>query len=293
MPVQFLRISMNKTYLVTGVVAFLIVFGAFVVFRNPANAPSDTVTPSVSTSISPDTSPTGSTGVQNIIITTPTANSVVTNPITVTGRARVFEGSFQYALRDTSGKIWYQATGQTGAPENGNYQPFTVKIPITVGAPSDLIIEVFEYSARDGAIVNLVRVPVRLTNQQTATVKVFLNNRRLNTNDSCDVVFPVTRTILKTQETAYLALYELLLGPVGPEKDQYHTSIPEGVKINSLRITNGTAYADFNSQLEYQVGGSCRVLNIRTQITNTLKQFSSVKNVIISIEGRTEDILQP
>jgi len=45
--------------------------------------------------------------------------------------------------------------------------------------------------------------------------------------------------------------------------------------------------------LQYQVGGSCRVSAIRAQIIETLKQFSTVKNVVISINGRTEDILQP
>ncbi|MFH1582463.1 MAG: GerMN domain-containing protein, partial [bacterium] len=66
-----------------------------------------------------------------------------------------------------------------------------------------------------------------------------------------------------------------------------------GVEINSLSIINGVARADFNEQLEYQAGGSCRVGAIRAQITETLKQFPTVNEVIISINGRIEDILQP
>jgi len=45
--------------------------------------------------------------------------------------------------------------------------------------------------------------------------------------------------------------------------------------------------------LEEAVGGSCRVTAIRSQIEQTLKQFSTVQSVIISIDNRTEDILQP
>jgi len=45
--------------------------------------------------------------------------------------------------------------------------------------------------------------------------------------------------------------------------------------------------------LEFQVGGSCRVSAIRAEIIQTLKQFSTIKEVIISINNRTEDILQP
>ncbi|PIP22172.1 MAG: hypothetical protein COX38_02115, partial [Candidatus Nealsonbacteria bacterium CG23_combo_of_CG06-09_8_20_14_all_39_25] len=48
-----------------------------------------------------------------------------------------------------------------------------------------------------------------------------------------------------------------------------------------------------DEQLEFQVGGSCKVSAIRAQITQTLKQFPTVDEVVISINGRTEDILQP
>ncbi len=292
---------MTKNSALLGIgIALVVVGGAFVFLQKPANAPEETPTPtaSISSSVTPSASsvPSNSPVAKpGMIVTSPTANAVVNNPITVTGKTYAFEGAFQYALRDGSGKVWFQSTGQAGAPDEVTfYRNFSVKIPVPVGTPKDLIIELFEYSAKDGSIINLVRVPVRLATQQTMTVKVYLNNRRLNGNDACDVVFPVDRTIIKTQETAYLSLIELLKGPTGSDKDaQYYTSIPEGVKLNSLRITNGVAYADFNSTLEYQVGGSCRVGVIRSQITNTLKQFSSVKDVVISIDGRVDDILQP
>ena len=89
---------------------------------------------------------------------------------------------------------------------------------------------------------------------------------------------------------------ELFKGPTEDEKNQgFFTSINDGVLLQSLMIgmESGTAWADFNEQLEYQVGGSCRVSAIRAQIEQTLKQFSTIKNVVISIDGRTEDILQP
>jgi len=41
------------------------------------------------------------------------------------------------------------------------------------------------------------------------------------------------------------------------------------------------------------VAGSCRVGAIRAQIEETLKQFPTVQNVIISVNGNTENILEP
>jgi len=129
---------------------------------------------------------------------------------------------------------------------------------------------------------------------KTLKVKVYFNNNKLDPEFSCNKVFPVEREITKTQAVARAALEELLKGSSEKEKvEGFFTSINPGVKIQSLVIENGTVKVDFDEQLEFQVGGSCRVAAIRAQITQTLKQFPTVNSVIISIDGRTEDILQP
>ncbi|MFP3868831.1 MAG: GerMN domain-containing protein [Desulfobacteraceae bacterium] len=53
------------------------------------------------------------------------------------------------------------------------------------------------------------------------------------------------------------------------------------------------ARADFDQTLEYRVAGSCRVQAIRAQIEHTLRQFPTVTEVVISINGKTEEILEP
>lgn len=130
--------------------------------------------------------------------------------------------------------------------------------------------------------------------QEAITVKAFFNNSKMDPEFSCNKVFAVERVIPKTQATARAALEELFNGLTEEEKSQgFFTSIPMGVEIQGLRIENSVAYADFNEALQFQVGGSCRVSAIRSQITETLKQFPTVQQVIIFINGRTEDILQP
>ncbi len=52
-------------------------------------------------------------------------------------------------------------------------------------------------------------------------------------------------------------------------------------------------HVDFNEALQEGVGGSMRVTGIRRQIQATLLWIPGVTSVILSIEGRTEDILQP
>ncbi|MFH0854504.1 MAG: GerMN domain-containing protein [bacterium] len=129
---------------------------------------------------------------------------------------------------------------------------------------------------------------------ETIKVKVYFNNSMMDPEFSCNKVFPVEREVPKTQAAARAALEELLKGPIDEDKKQdFFTNINSGVKIQKLTVENGVAKVDFDEQLEFQVGGSCRVAAIRAQITETLKQFPTVNKVIISINGRTEDILQP
>lgn len=130
---------------------------------------------------------------------------------------------------------------------------------------------------------------------ETLIVKVFFGNSRLDPEVfDCRKVWPVERTIPKTPAVARAALEELFKGPTPQEKSGgYFTSINPGVTIQRLVIEGGTAYADFDRRLEDAVGGSCRVAAIRGQITETLRQFPTVNEVVVSIDGRTEDILQP
>ena len=125
-------------------------------------------------------------------------------------------------------------------------------------------------------------------------LKAYFNNNKLDPSISCDKVFSVERTVFKNPGFGRIALEELFKGPTDKEKnDGYFTSINPGVKIQSLYIEDGVVKADLDQTLQEGVGGSCRVTSIRAQIVNTAKQFPGVKDVIISINGRTEDILQP
>ena len=268
-----------------GLISLFVIIIGFIVLRNQATAPVEvgsTPTPSVSVREA------------NIVVTSPKSGDSISNPITVTGKARVFENTFNYILRDSTGKKIYENYAMADAPDAGLFGDFTVKIPVPLTATDNLTVEVFEYSAKDGSVVNLVKVPVQIDSTKTSTIKAFFSSSKLDPHVSCTKVFPVERSVLKTKETAFIALIELLKGVTTSEKSSgYSTNIPEKVRINSVNVRGGIAYVDFDETLQYQIGGSCRVSAIRAQITETLKQFSSVKSVVISINGRTEDILQP
>ena len=63
--------------------------------------------------------------------------------------------------------------------------------------------------------------------------------------------------------------------------------------IQKFEIKNKVAYVDFNSNLNKGVGGSCKVIAIKSQIENTLNNLPDIDSVVISVNGKTDGILEP
>ena len=235
-----------------------------------------------------------------IRIFAPRPNQAVYSPLLVQGEARgywFFEASFPVRLLDGNGREI--ALGIAQAEDEWmteSFVPFVVELTFETPTTRTGTL-VLERDNPSGLAENAdaLNMPVRfILSQDDMGVQVFFNSNQLDPEASCNKVFPVQRIIPKTQAVARAALEELLKGPSTEEKARgYFTSVNSNVGIKNLVIENNVARVDFDEQLEFQVGGSCRVSAIRAQITETLEQFATVKSVVISVNGRTEDILQP
>ncbi|MDD5750630.1 MAG: GerMN domain-containing protein [Candidatus Pacebacteria bacterium] len=242
----------------------------------------------------------GNSDVIRLIEPLPLANETFGSPLDIRGEARgtwYFEANFPVKILSLNGEEI--AAGIASAQGNwmtGDYVPFEVKLDFLAAQDMDAIL-VFKKDNPSGLPDNddQLEIPVRLAGSEIMAVKVFFNNSKLDPEFSCNKVFPLDRAIAATQAPARAALELLLAGNLTDEEkaDGFGTSINPGVRIQGLAIEDGTARVDFSGNLEEAVGGSCRVSAIRAQITQTLTQFPSVKDVVISVNGRIEDILQP
>ncbi len=153
------------------------------------------------------------------------------------------------------------------------------------------------WTARVGTNLSATALPSAVPSAmapQEENVYVYFGRQNNAAQGSCTTVYPVMRSVAETNAAGLASLIELLKGPTPDEAQTgYMTSINPNVDIHYLSVTNGTAQADFSGGLENAAGGSCRVAAIRAQITQTLKQFPSIQNVTISVDGRTVDALQP
>jgi spore germination protein GerM len=132
------------------------------------------------------------------------------------------------------------------------------------------------------------------TETGTREIALFFANDTLDPAISCTKVFPVVRHVPNTPSIARATLEALLAGPTGSEeKAGYSSLINASSKIHSITIQGGMASVDFDVAFGQGIAGSCHLQTIRAEVAETLKQFPSVQNVMISVDGRSEDALQP
>lgn len=242
-----------------------------------------------------------------IKVTNPRPNQVIESPLMITGEARgywYFEASFPAELIDANGeRIFITPVMTTEEWMTENFVSFKtiLTFPVPKTETGKLILHKDNPSGLPEHDDKLI-IPVKFLSfnpnapdygvQEKTSFNVYFGNSALGAE--CEKVLPVKREVPKTAAVGRAAIEELLRGPTEEEKNMgYVTMINSGVKINFLSIENGVAKIDFSKELDEQIGGSCRVAGISAQIRETLKQFPTVKDVIISVDGRTEDILQP
>lgn len=241
------------------------------------------------------------TNAPNITISSPLSGGIVGEVFTVEGVARVFENQFLVRVKDkVSGAIYFQGSVYSNAQDAGLYGHYSAQINLSdsnIQNGEELIIEAYDLSAMDGSEIDNVGVVVTYSKSAITasftTLKVFFAKTSSDPNLECTTVYPLTRNVESTVAVGRAAIEELLKGVTQNEKtDGYFSAIPDGVVLQSIIIKDGVAHVDFNSTLN-KVGGSCRVAEIREQITKTLKQFSTVQSVVISVDGDADTALQP
>lgn len=139
-----------------------------------------------------------------------------------------------------------------------------------------------------------VVIPIRFTDSapRMTAVRAYFTSSAFGQGE-CGAVWPVPRAIESTRADPAAILSELLEGPTRAERERgFLTNIPQDVRIQSVRVEDGTAYADFDSTLD-RAAGSCRVVAVPAQIERTLLQLPTVEAVVISVEGDSEPALQP
>ncbi|MDH5442284.1 MAG: GerMN domain-containing protein [Candidatus Nomurabacteria bacterium] len=123
---------------------------------------------------------------------------------------------------------------------------------------------------------------------QTMDIQLYFGN---NITDpgvlNCQTTYPTTRTIPQTTGVARAALEQLIAGPTPAERTAgYITSVYSDFTIDSLSVSNGTAFVSFSAPSGFGPGGTCGYAMVQSQIRNTLIQFPTIQHIeIVEING--------
>ncbi|MDP4008806.1 MAG: GerMN domain-containing protein, partial [bacterium] len=226
-------------------------------------------------------------------ITSPRANQTVTSPLHIAGEARgswFFEATFPVRLLDSEGAVlanYYIQTPLNWMTED--YVAFSTNLAFE--APQEGTGTLVLYKSNPSGLLehdDQFEIPVQFgaTIEDPISVRIHFST---GGETDCTRTQAVTRQIPRTQAIARSALQELFKGSTQSEQNLLglYTAINPGVTIQRISIENGVAYVDFSDELELNVGGSCRVAAIYSQIRNTLLEFSTVNDVVLSVNGRT------
>lgn len=218
----------------------------------------------------------------------------LTNPVNFYGTTTAFENTVNWRLEDKNGVTVSEGYANVMSTDIGQPGPFQVTAFLDmVPATKSGKLHVFEVSARDGSEVHKATASVNFPNE-TQTVKLYFgNSEKTPKGQECESVHPVERMAVNGDSLA-VTVHELLKGPSKlEEKTSYYTSLPENIPDPEIIINEDKIQLDFTEALQDRVGGSCRVNHIYRQLTKTVKQVSGKEDIVISIDGQTQDILQP
>lgn len=104
---------------------------------------------------------------ENIVLVSPTAEGHIGQKFLVQGRARVFENLVTIRLKEKlSGRVMGQLQAYADAPDVGQFGDFTAGIELSdpsIRSGTEFILEVFQFSAKDGSEIDKISIPVIFT----------------------------------------------------------------------------------------------------------------------------------
>lgn len=121
--------------------------------------------------------------------------------------------------------------------------------------------------------------------------QVFFPNIKKDPNMlDCTKVYPINRHTTENVTPEFI-IQKLIEGLTQQEiTDGFVTTVPKECKLNFIQIKNEKAIIDFKP---FHIAGSCATAAFTAQVKETVLAMPQVREVQITIQGKSEGILQP
>ncbi len=241
-----------------------------------------------------------------IRVVEPTANQVVSSPLTITGEARgmwYFEGDFPVRIEDANGNELgrHYATAQDEWMTQ-EYVSFTSELVFSTPTTESGVL-ILEKDNPSGLPehADQVEIPVRFS-LDTATreqiVTLYYYNPEADTDESGNIMcseaglVPVEREIPVTQTPIQDTIKLLIEGEITTTEAEegIETEYPlDGFELTGANLNDGILTLSFIDPENQTTGGSCRTGILWFQIRKTAEQFTAVDEVYF----QPEELFQP
>lgn len=148
--------------------ALLIFIAAYIILQYVKSLPANRNAPLVPSNQSQIATPTPASlpntsakSDKNIIVSSPLDNQSVSVPFNVAGKARVFENQFNYRVLDQAENIMVEGTVMVNAADAESYGNYLFTVS-GISIKGKVTLEVFDYSAKDGSIIDKVSIPLNI-----------------------------------------------------------------------------------------------------------------------------------
>ncbi len=230
---------------------------------------------------------------KDVVLENPVEDAVVSGAfIDVSGRAKVAGGALRVTVRDEAGTTLADENVTVAAAPGEEYGRFATTLAFAGTVTGKGTVEI---SRAGGGADRIVRTVHFGAGDDQVTLKAYFRNAGMSAGNDCTLVYPVERRASSKTAIYRAAIEELLKGPSAEEKSGgYATALPSNAALKSVAAdADGVVTADFSDGIERGVSGECRTSGIRAQIVATLRQFPEVRDVIITVNGASEDVLMP
>lgn len=103
---------------------------------------------------------------ENIIVQTPRPGTILASPISITGKARVFENTVHVDIKKENGEVMISEVATAKVKDVGEYGEFDIQIRFYFRNTQKGFIEVYSLSPKDGSRENLVSIPVNFETKE-------------------------------------------------------------------------------------------------------------------------------
>ncbi len=114
----------------------------------------------------------GNKTVVNIVVERPRADEAIGLPLVLAGKARTFENTVNYRVRDEDNSILLEDFLTAESADIGMFGAFHKEVFYPEPEGTSGVVEVFEYSAEDGSELHMVRIPIIFRSVEGETEEV-------------------------------------------------------------------------------------------------------------------------